>query len=74
MDKNQVKWPGSLTYINTYVVNIISKIIFCVSKQVTALHCGTSHSTFDWHLVTPKKVVQSFVLFTKSGGFQLIGC
>lgn len=68
MDKN-LKWSGSLTYMNTYVVNIISKINFCV----TALHCGTSHSTFDWHLVTPKKVVQSFILFTKSGSFQLIG-
>lgn len=73
MGNNQVKWPGSLTYMNTYVVTIISKIHFCVSKQLTALHCGTSHSTFDWHLVTLKMVVQSFVLFTKNWCFQLIG-
>lgn len=72
MGKTQVKWPGSLTYMNTYVVNIISKIHFCVSKQLTVFHCGTRHITFDWHLVTLKMVVRSFVLFTKSCCFQLI--
>jgi len=72
MGKKQVKWPGSLTYMNTYIVTVISKINVCVLKQLSALHCGTSHFTFDWHLVTLKMVVQSFTLFTKSC-FRLIG-